>query len=430
MFFETAQNEIDRSRKGEFVRPLYESYCFANIPAAVQWLLGRSPDHNPLAPIFAAASLAPAPTSKVVLLLIDGLGWDHWSDYAIQFDPFRRLSAAGVVAPLTTIFPSTTAAALTTINSGLTPRQHGLPAWFVYFDEIDKIAATLPFTPMGERGPDRLLADGVDPTMLFDGEPIYPQLEAAGVATYTFIRNTYAQSVYSKLVHRGSTTVPFINASDLAVNLRSAIAETAGPAYFYVYWDAIDAISHEYGPRSPQFVAEINSFAHTLQQELIQNTDPQAAEQTLLLVTADHGHLRIDPDDTLYLNQFDELTARFRRGRDGAPILPWGSPRDVYLAIEKDSVGLVRDFLSEQLDGRARVMTSADALAANMFGRGDMHPKLRQRIGDLIVLPRNQQLIWYEHSAGQRYTLQGTHGGLSEAEMLIPFAVARLSDLQ
>ena len=430
MLFQAAQDEIERSRRGDLIRPLYESYCFANIPAAVHGLLGGAPAANPLAPILTAAALRPADTNKVVLLLIDGLGWDHWSAYAVQHQPFRHLADAGVVAPLTTIFPSTTAAALTTINSGLTPRQHGLPEWFVYFDEIDKIAATLPFTAMGEKGPDRLLDDGVDPRMLFDGEPLYPGLEAEGIRTFTFINESYARSTYSSLVHRGSTTVPYLDATDLMINLRSTIAETEGPAYFYVYWDAVDAIAHAEGPHSPQFVAEINSFAAALQSGFVSKVNRTIAEQTILLVSADHGHIRVDPTETIYLDQYVDLTTNLRRGVSGSAILPWGSPRDVYLAIERDKIRPVRDFLVAQLEGRARVLTSADALAANMFGRGDMHPKLRQRIGDLIILPRDEQLVWYEHRQGQRLTLNGMHGGLSEAEMIIPFAAARLSALQ
>ena len=430
MLFQAAQDEIARSRKGDLIRPLYESYCFSNIPAAVHWLAGGTPAANPLAPILASADLGPSRANKVVLLLIDGLGWDHWLAYAVQRDPFRRINDAGIVAPLTTIFPSTTAAALTTINSGLTPRQHGLPEWFVYFDEINRIAATLPFTAMGKKGPDQLLDEGVDPSLLFNGEPIYPRLESEGIKTFTFINDNYARSTYSSIVHRGSTTVPVIDATDLMVNLRTAITETEGPAYFYVYWDAVDAIAHAEGPHSPQFIAEIETFAAALQVGLVDPIDRRAAEDTILLVSADHGHIRVDPAETIYLNQYEQLGGSFRRDANGAAILPWGSPRDVYLAIEPDKVGAVRDFLTTQLDGRARVMTSADALAANMFGRGDMHPKLRQRIGDLIVLPRDRHMVWYEHSAGQRLTLNGMHGGLSEAEMIIPFAAARLSALQ
>jgi hypothetical protein len=38
-------------------------------------------------------------------LLIDGFGWRQWLQYAERYDFFNRVTARGVVAPITTVFP-------------------------------------------------------------------------------------------------------------------------------------------------------------------------------------------------------------------------------------------------------------------------------------------------------------------------------------
>src|SRR5919109_3168605 len=244
MILAEIQRYIEGRTQGEMLHPCYESYCLAKLPSAVLALLGvPQPDHALLKLV--QDVVAPRRhVSKVVDILIDGFGWQQWLQYAGRYDFFNRVTARGVVAPITTVFPSTTAAALTTIHSGLTPQEHGLPEWWVYFDELDTIAASLPFTPLGGRGRDKLLEAGVKPSILFQGKTIYQALASAQVPSFTMIRDAYASSAYSSVVHKGSVTVPFINSSDLLVNLRRKLAEVSGPAYFFVYWDAIDDIAH------------------------------------------------------------------------------------------------------------------------------------------------------------------------------------------
>jgi predicted AlkP superfamily pyrophosphatase or phosphodiesterase len=254
MILEEIKKQIEKRQQGEFIYPCYENYCFSNIPSAILYLFGLRKNSS-FSGILDKAEITPANSKKVVVLLIDGFGYKQLLKYAEKYVFLKRFNEKGVVAPITTVFPSTTAATLTTINSGLTPQEHGLPEWRVYFDELDKIIVTLPFTPLGEEGKDILLKAGVDPKILFDGKTIYENLSKSKIPSFTFIRDTYAGSAYSKSVHRGSETISFINSSDLLVNLRKKIAEIRTPAYFYVYWDAIDLISHSYGPHTEQYLA-------------------------------------------------------------------------------------------------------------------------------------------------------------------------------
>jgi Type I phosphodiesterase / nucleotide pyrophosphatase len=430
MILADIQQDIEGRTQGEVLYPRYESYCLSKIPSAVLALLGiPQPDHALLKFVQETVAHRRYPL-KVVVLLIDGFGWHQWLRYAERYDFFNHLTARGVVAPITTVFPSTTAAALTTVHSGLTPQEHGLPEWWVYFDELDTIAATLPFTPLGTRGRDRLLAAGVKPSILFRGKTIYQQLAKAGVPSFTFIRDAYAFSAYSSVVHKGSVTVPFINSSDLLVNLRQKIVEVSGPAYFFVYWDAVDAIAHTYGPHTEQYHAELGGFSYLLQRELIGRIPEHVAADILLLVTADHGHINATPRQTLYLNRYPRLVRSLDVSHAGQRILPWGSPRDVFLRVQEESLAETAAWLAKRLAGKATVMTTAQALQRQLFGIGKIHKRFKHRVGNLLILPTRDHLIWFEHLKGKKFTLRGVHGGLRPDEVLIPLAAVNLAALQ
>lgn len=428
MILEESQKQIEERKQGEFIYPFYESYCFSNIPSAILYLFGLQKT-SPLSGILDKADITQTNSKKVILFLIDGFGYKQWLKYADKYEFLKRFTKKGVVAPVTTVFPSTTAAALTTIHSGLTPQEHGLPEWWVYFDELDKIIVTLPFIPLGEKGRDKLLDEGVDQKILFDGKTIYEILSQSQIPSFTFIRDTYAKGAYSKTVHKGSETIPFINFSDLLVNLRKKIAEISTPAYFYVYWDAVDSIAHSYGPHTKQYLAELNGFFYLLQKEFLQKLEENSAEDISILLTADHGQINIDPKQTIYLNQYQEVVDNFQTGPSGNKILPWGSPRDVFLAVKPDKLNEVFEFLTKTLQGKATITKTESALKEGLFGKGDLHKKFKSRIGNILILPHGNLTIWYEHFKDEKFDLLGMHGGLSPDEMLIPFAAAKASRL-
>jgi len=247
MIDEEFKNIIEEeSRVGEFIYPSYEKYCFSNIPSTILKFFNIKTRRPSLPPKIYRNRVEYEDSKKIILLLIDGYGYNQWLECHKKYKFLKEISQNGVISPITTVFPSTTAAALTTINTGLTPQEHALPEWHIYFEEIDMIINTLPFTPLGDKGQDRLLEMGVNPKILYNGNTIYQTLKNESVKSYTFIKASYAHSCYSKIVHEGSTIVPFITYSDMFTKLRKIVKEEKGPAYFYClsrqlgcYWTSI-----------------------------------------------------------------------------------------------------------------------------------------------------------------------------------------------
>lgn len=416
-------------RKGDFLFPFYDQYCFSKIPSIIlNFFNAKTKTTLP-------SKLIPEKnefkeTNKLILLIIDGFGYNQWLRYYKQNEFFSKLTLEGTFYPITTVFPSTTANAITTINTGLTPQEHALPEWFVYFKEIDQIINTVHFKPLGSRKKDELLDLGVNPNILYDGNTFYQTLNEEDIKTFTFLDESMAQSTYSKIIFNGSTIKSAITNSDLLTKLRKHLEKTQGPAYYYIYLGNLDSIAHEYGPHTTEYKTELESINFILKQELIEKIERKTAKESLLIVTADHGQLNIDPQQTIYLNDSKRLLQNFQKSQNNKTILPTGSPRDIFLHIKPDKIQETHELLSEKLGEKAKIVYTKEAIKKGLFGTGKPKDEFYDRVGNLLILPHGNQTIWYKHPLGRTFNLLGFHGGLNSEEMLVPYAASNLSKLK
>jgi len=408
------------------VKPDYSGYCLSNVPTKILSIFGLG-EQRPNLPPDALGSVDTSGIENVILLLCDGLGYNEWQRQE-ERGFFGALSKKGSVRPITTVFPSTTAAALTTVSTGLTPQEHGLPEWYVYLDEVGAVVITLPFARVGDRGRDTLEGE-LNPRALFDGRTIFQKLKDSGVKCTSLTSRGLAYTSYSSVSREGSDVVPYASASDMTVSLRRLTEGARGPNLFYAYWSYVDTIEHTYGPNTDEAGVEASLISHAFMEGFLSKLDRAAAKRTLILVTADHGQIQVEPQKTLYVNRFVKLMRSLAESRTGQKIPPWGSARDCYFRIEESKLDSVRAYLENKLGGAASVMTTADAIDQGLFGIGGPSKKFRRRIGNLMVLPHGRDLIWYRYRKGDSLELRGHHGGLHEDEMTIPLAAARVSDL-
>lgn len=417
-----------RCGDGEFLRPDYTRFCFAQIPALVEILLGAREGRHPFADIV-LKRVNPQP-QNVIVLMIDGFGYRQWLTYAERYPFFRRVTERGTLLPVTALFPSTTAASVTTINSGLTPQEHGLIEWHLYLEELDEVIYTLPFTTLDAKDQrDSLLKRGADPRILFNDTSLHARLRNHGITSHAILRSLYAKSAYGSVSQAGAEVLQYSSAPDMLVHLRQHLVDVKQQSYFYVYWDEVDHLSHLYEPHSEAYLAELNGLSHLLQTEFLDKVDRKTAERTVLFVTADHGHVVMKPDETIYLNQWPEVTEALAKSPAGKTIHPWGSTRDVFLKVEDDRVDDVIAFLSEKLAGKSRVVRSHEEADRGLFGMGREHPQFRKRIGNVLVLPHEEYTVWYQYPGLEKSKHRGMHGGLSREEMLTVLSFATLSDL-
>lgn len=408
------------------VLPRYGSDCLSSVPSTLLSLFGIENGRAKL-PEGVFEGIDTTGVEKVVLFLFDGLGYKEWRR---QQDGglVKLMTERGRVTPITSVFPSTTSTALTTLATGLTPQEHGLIEWYMYLSELDMIIETLPFSPLGSREGD-LLRPTTDPRVLFEGETIYSRMMKEDVSVYTFLSKRIARSGYSSVVHEGTNLVTYSYASDLVASLRRSIETSRGPAYFYVYWPLVDTVEHLYGPNTEEARLEAGMISHLLSDSLAGRMDRSALSNVLFLATADHGQIYSPTKDATKLEAFDWFPSSLAESRNGKRILPWGGSRDLYLQAKDQSLEDVKQRISQSLRDTARVFRTSDAVDAGLFGTGAFSPRFRSRVGNLMILPNGTKGVWYQHPDAGPSELKGVHGGLNEDEMTIPFAAMRGSAL-
>ena len=150
-----AVNNAKFSQK--FVMPLYDSYCFANLPQTIEFLLsGRGQNGFP-PDVFGSL---PTSYNKVILFFIDAFGWRFFAKYAEKYEFLKTVLKYGVVSKLTSQFPSTTAAHVTCIHTGLNVGQSGVYEWNYYEPLVDEVITPLLFSYAGDKERDSLKRSG------------------------------------------------------------------------------------------------------------------------------------------------------------------------------------------------------------------------------------------------------------------------------
>ncbi|GAC1562570.1 MAG: alkaline phosphatase family protein [Herpetosiphon sp.] len=408
--------------RNNWIKPLYGSYCFAHIPQTVEHLLtGSAPAGLPASVLTGLDQTY----DTVILLFLDAFGWRFFAQYADH--PFlRRIADTGVVSRLTSLFPSTTAAHVTAIHTGLPPAQSGVFEWFYYEPQVDAIIAPLLFSYAGDRERGTLLPSGIDPHALYPRQRLYTAFAQRGIPTHLLFDRSYADSPFTRIVGEGATVVPFTNLLDGLRQLVTLVQHNPR-GYYFLYYDKIDALCHAGGPASPELHAEITSVLDTLETTLaaaLAGKTPRA----LLLITADHGQTAISPATTLFLNRLDPHIGRFfKRNRAGKLLVPAGSSRDMFLYVEDEQLDAARDHLSHLLDGRADLLSTAELVAAGLFGPQPPSDTWWSRVGNLVILPFANESVWWHEKGrfGQPY--HGMHGGLHRDEMETIFLAQPLS---
>lgn len=385
-----------------FIRPAGGSASFAALPGTVEHALtgtGR--------PIPALARRH----DRVVLVLVDAFGWRFFERHAAH-PLLRRFADDGVVVRLSSQFPSTTAAHLTTLYTGAPVGVTGIYEWFMYEPGLDRIIAPLLFSYAGDGTRETLLLDGVSPAALFPFETVAERLAAAGVESFAFQDAAFTPSPYSAAMFRGATLRGERSFDAMLAGVAAAVS-TRTPSYGLVYDGSVDMAGHVHGPSSAQFAARIQAVLTAIDERLLPRL-AQLGGSTLLLLTADHGQVDIDPAATIRVNRaWPGILQHLRAGRDGRPLAPAGSTRDLFLHVRDGSVETVCDHLRRVLDGRAEVHPTADLIAAGLFG--DVTPRLLERVGNVVVLPYAGETTWWDDP---RFEVgwRGGHGGLSPDE--------------
>lgn len=398
---------------GQLVKPRYEDYSFANLVPTIYYLL-TGKKIGPLLPKDCFGKTYPHP-QKLVLFFIDAFGFYSWQRYAKKFRALDRITSQGVVTPISALFPSTTASAVSTINLGVLPSRHALYEWNLYIEDYGEVIQTLPFCQLGKHPADQCLELGYDPKKLLDyQETFYQKLKVENIKSQQHVRKGIAESANNKLTSKEAGLAPFKTLAEGLTNLRNQLERVEVPTYFYFYWADIDSVLHRYGPETPQTEAEIANFWLTFEYvfgSFIKQDD------TLFLFTADHGQVAADPTKTYYLNQKIPKIGKLLKKDKNGQTYPSGSARDVFLRVAEGRVEQAYRLLTRELNGTAEVMLIKDALQAGFFGPPPYGKEFLGRLGEILILPYGGKYVWWYEKDKMESKHLASHGGLTREEV-------------
>ncbi len=396
---------------GAAVLPDYGGYSIADLPSLVERLFGL----EGRAALLADVADGTPDFDHVVLLILDGLGYRKTEALFDRFPDLtlRSLSEKGLFFPLTSVFPSTTVASLASIGTGLTPLEHGLVGYRLYLRETSAITNMIRFAMVGNGRNDAAFEAGLDPETILPGPTLHKRLASAGIDVHTLLPQHIASSGLSRALYVGSTKVhPAAGFSDMLVTARRLLAEAREKTFLSLYWPGLDTIAHIRGPETDAYTAELRAVDDAIRRELVGQ-----AGKTLLLISADHGFVPMEPADYLPLSDVADV-------EKGLLLPPVGEPRASYLFIREGSRERVADTLGRELADGLVCVDSSTLIEDRILGGGTPHPATRARLGDLTIVSTGSAGI--DHPYPDAMRLRGMHGGLTEAEMLVPLIASPL----
>ncbi|BAB59401.1 TVG0271512 [Thermoplasma volcanium GSS1] len=411
-----SEERIDSNR----IKPNFKGYNLVNVPNSILDLFGIKNNRVLSEDIY---TYIRGSYDKIVFFYLDGLGYDTFASDKFKNGIFKQIINNGYYAAITTVFPSTTAAANTTINTGLAPLEHGLLEWILYFDEARTVALTLPYRPITQRYRRRF--NSMNPSYLFKGKTIFRKMKEDGVRSVSFLKANIVNGEYTKLIQDGSDVVGYSYTTDGLLLLKNYLLNGAYD-YYYFYLDNIDHIGHVYGPSSEMYALEVQTTSKMIE-ETFEQLPMEVRRRTLVIITSDHGHIDVDPLRTIYLNSFRKLYDSLKSdGRYKIP--PVGSPRDVFLFVKNDALESTIDYTKRKL-ASSLVMSTQESFDYGLFGGGAVPDSFYRRAGNMLILPSGNDLIWYRMTGLRDSRMKGMHGGLSEREMMIPIAFGEISQI-
>jgi arylsulfatase A-like enzyme len=182
---------------------------------------------------------------------------------------------------------------------------------------------------------------------------------------------------------------------------------TNGDTYIYAYWPDIDSLIHDLGTTHDDVHAAVQRVDDAL------SSLAERLDDTLLIVTADHG--LIDIDTKLYVNDHPELRNTLR-----IPLC--GEPRAAYAYVKPGSEAAFTNQVHDAFGDACDVLPSTQLVDEEYFGMGKPSAELIDRIGDYVILPNESHVI-YDLLSKEEAVHTGFHGGLTEEEMLVPLII-------
>lgn len=380
--------------------PNYKNGSIVNLMSSISRFLGNKSRYEPLE-ILKPDELSE--TKNIVLFVIDGLGYE----YLIRQG--NSLFSENLRGKVTSVFPSTTAASITTFVTGLAPQQHAITGWFIHLKELGIVSAILPFKP--RNGGVCFSQTKVRAKKIFNQPSFFEKIKAS---SYVVTHKTLVKSDYTRATTRGAKKVQYARLAGCFREIKKIIFSSNRRKFIYAYWSEFDHLCHEHGTKSQEVVNHFKELNEKLATFLksIQGTN------TTIIITADHGLIDTDKSKIIELKQHPELVETLT-----LPLC--GEPRVAYCYVRPFKTKQFENYIAKYLANSCELYKSEDLIAKNYFGLFEPDKNLFDRVGDYVLLMKNNYIIKdFVLGETERFHI-GNHGGISQEEIFVPLIVNR-----
>lgn len=331
--------------------------------------------------------------TSAIVVIVDGLGAHNIT--AAKAHARFLATALTKASTISTVFPSTTAAALPSFTTGKLPGQHGMVGYRVLDPASGSVINQL-------TGLD--LVESIDPWLL--EPPLYARARASGVRPVVVAKSRFSGTLLTRLIHDGTDSVA---AASIEGRCQSALSiVNKGRSLVVVYISELDEVAHAQGVNSHAWASkleEVDSELRRLATALPRNVS--------LIVTADHGVIDIGMHAHISFGAAPESM----RGISAIG----GEPRCLQLYLDDGiDAKAVATSWQDTLQEAAYVVTRREMIDSGWLG--PVAVSAEKRLGDVFVVARKDVVFFDAHDpTNKARKMVGHHGGISAAEMKIPF---------
>lgn len=319
---------------------------------------------------------------NIVVLLLDGMG-SRILEHNLAEDGFFRSHRKETFC---SVFPPTTVAATTSVRSGLQPCEHGWLGWDCYYPQINKNVTVFFNT---ETGTSRAAADYSVADTYCGYETVVERIRKYGGSAYEVM--PYAE--------------PFPQSLDAICEQIRILCQKPEPKYIYAYWNQPDGVMHEsgcYSERTKQQMKLLERQVEMLSSQL---------ENTLLIVTADHG---LVDTENVALCDYPQIWDCLVRG-------PSIEPRALNLFVREEKKTQFEEEFQKTFGDSFLLLKKDEVIQSHLFGDRREHSNFRGMLGDYLAVGKGELTIF--SSREEAAFCVGVHAGLREEELDIPLIV-------
>ena len=339
----------------------------------------------------------------VVFVIADGLGVEQ-----IETSAPGGFLAGTMRSELRSVYPSTTATALTSLASATWAGTHGVTGWWTH---IPRLARTLCAVTFSERGTN---ADaGALRVDMGEIVPVGSMYQTDMVAVSSLLPGYIVDSPFARWTRAETPIAPYRSLGHALRRATRRARSTEGRFLLSVYLPHVDSTIHKWGTDHAETHAVIGDLDRGLER-----LASRVPADVAVVLTADHG--LVDLDHTLH-----EVIEDGHPLLDGLLLPPTGEGTNPVFHVREGAEREVREALDQSEAGAAFRLVPTDVLAeAGFFGPDGIDPEVRGRFGTHVGVAERPALLEYVPAGRQSIRHRGVHGGLRPGEMRVPLCVA------